>query len=255
MKALLKADFLKLRKSPLIYVLFALALTLPAISTAFIYGMASYFADGDLGLLLGVASERYAYSFNLLSNIGLLTIIFTTLIVAQDFTQFTIRNKIIAGYSRTKIYVNILIVNLTIAFGAMILNSGGTYAVALIFEGFTVSEFLNVLKFAAIGFSGLFVLISFHTLLLFHFKKVAGALLVTLGLIFAILFLQVIFDFISIYTTRELPVMFYAVPLIRLVMYACETFKDWYWALFANIVHLGYLIPLSILLANKTDFN
>lgn len=104
-------------------------------------------------------------------------IIFISLIVAQDFSQFTVRNKIIAGYSRTKIYFNVLIVNLVLALGTTFINSSSTYLTALLFQGFQNPEFWEVFKFGLIGYSSVMMLFAFNTLLVVNFKKATGPLL------------------------------------------------------------------------------
>lgn len=213
-----------------------------------------FLGEGDLGLLPSLASEHYIQSFSLLNNVGIMTIILVTLIIAKDFSEFTIRNKIIAGYSRGQIYFSVLIVNLTLAVAAIFLSTTTTYVVALFFEGFDLAGFREVLKFAVIGYSSVIVLFSFNTLLLFKYKKATGAMLLTIGVLFIILIFSGVVDVLATLKDRNTQFVYYTLPLIRLLVFTEKGASDWYFALLANAVHLSYIIPLSGLFAKKTDF-
>lgn len=254
MKALLKTDFRRLSKNKLVYVLLILALVLPAISTGMLYYLMLFLGEGDLGFLPSLASEHYMQSFSLLNNIGLMTMIFVTLIIAKDFSEFTIRNKIIAGYSRVQIYFSVLIINLALAFAAIFLNSTTTYIIALFFEGFDKDSFINVLKFAVIGYTSIIVLFTFNTLLIFKYKKASGAMLLTIGVLFIILIFSGVVDVFGTLNNRNPQFVYYTFPIIRLLSLTGKDVPQWYFALLANAVHLGYMIPLSVMYVKKTDF-
>ena len=53
----------------------------------------------------------------------LLTIIMFTTVLANEFSYGTVRNKIIVGYSRTKIYLSLAITTLTFMFGIVFISS------------------------------------------------------------------------------------------------------------------------------------
>ncbi len=254
MKALLKADSRRILKNPLTYILLGIAFILPVLTTSMLYGLILFAVEGDISLMPAGAAENYAQSFSLLNNVGLMMIIFISLIVAQDFSQFTVRNKIIAGYSRTAIYFNVLIVNLTLAFLTTFINSSSTYLTALIFQGFKNPEFGEIFKFGLIGYSSVLMLFAFNTLLVVNFKKATGPLLLTVALPFAILLLSGINEAINFFFSVNIQAVYYAFPLLRLVLVLGSDTREWYYALLANAVHIGYLIPLGLLITKRTDF-
>jgi hypothetical protein len=62
--------------------------------------------------------------FSLMNYGSVLIFIFMTVHTTKDFSQGTIRNKIVAGYSRAKIYFSSLVVSVCVLFVLFLTTSG-----------------------------------------------------------------------------------------------------------------------------------
>lgn len=131
MIGLLKADFYRLFKSKLFYILIAIAL---------------FFALAIVPLSIGVngmakAAQKVAGTatydtlegkamlgsiFGLSSNMGLIFPIFAVLLVYKDVSDGTIRNKVISGNSRTKIFFSHYIVLMVLSLALNLMSAGIT---------------------------------------------------------------------------------------------------------------------------------
>ena len=79
-------------------------------------------------------------SFNPVDNFGLAIPICLITFVCLEFTQGTIRNKIIAGHSKFKIYSALLISGLVLAFALLIVYAGLCTLLGTIFGGFDLNK-------------------------------------------------------------------------------------------------------------------
>lgn len=79
-------------------------------------------------------------SFNPVDNFGLAIPICLITFVCLEFSQGTIRNKIIAGHSKFKIYSALLISGLVLAFALLIVYAGLCTLLGTIFGGFDLNK-------------------------------------------------------------------------------------------------------------------
>lgn len=79
-------------------------------------------------------------SFNPVDNFGLAIPICLITFVCLEFSQGTIRNKIIAGHSKFKIYSALLISGLVLAFALVIVYAGLCTLLGTIFGGFDLNK-------------------------------------------------------------------------------------------------------------------
>lgn len=99
MKKLLIADLRRIFKGKGIYVLMILGFIFPAISALIVQlsGLANDVAElGDLAAEVFNPVALYAGSFNPTQNIGLILLIVVAVLISGEFTNNTIRNKIVA---------------------------------------------------------------------------------------------------------------------------------------------------------------
>lgn len=113
MRNLLKADLKRAWKDKLFLILCILAGVF-AISTPLLYKAIFALMDMEemleMGPLLGnsfTAKGMFFTSFSPSNNFGMILPILTAIILCKDFSHGTIRNKIICGKSRTKIYFSL----------------------------------------------------------------------------------------------------------------------------------------------------
>lgn len=115
------------------------------------------------------AKTTLAESFAPLSNFGLALPIFICIIINKDFSYGTIRNKIICGYSRTKIYLSILISTATLVLSCILgytIISFGLSSVLLEYSTTTtfiqdIGYILLTILFGTLGYTLFACLITF----------------------------------------------------------------------------------------------
>ena len=176
MKNLLKADFYRAKKDKLLLIGLIVAIGLVLFQIIMVKGivMASDAADveaEEVGKALGTSG--LAMWFNGISIMGNTTQyiipIFLTIFFVKEFSDRTIRNKLIVGYSRTQIFFSIIIVHAVLSvifylavsligllFGSLLFGFGTTFngsTFGLMIIGFII-EFL--LSYVLIGFAIIF---------------------------------------------------------------------------------------------------
>ena len=103
----------------------------------------------DLGDMLGMMANAKSMFFSAFlpsDNLGLVMPILIAIIVCKDFSQGTVRNKIISGKSRTAIFLSHLLAAATVMCALMLLHALLTLGVSLCFfsyqeTAFTLADF------------------------------------------------------------------------------------------------------------------
>ena len=116
MRSLLKADFFSLLKSKITYVVLGICIGGPLLVVLLYLGLSLAINEisGEIEFASIISARDLMFStFNMSSNVGLVIPIFTGILVMADIRNGTVRNKIIMGKSRTKIYFSQLIVSVT----------------------------------------------------------------------------------------------------------------------------------------------
>ena len=111
MRQLLRADLYRLLKSKLTLVSLILAAVMPLLFSALFLGLKEFvkFADPSSSAMIELALNGHtlvASTFSLTNNIGIILPVFATIFVMNDLTSGTIRNKVILGHSRHKIFAS-----------------------------------------------------------------------------------------------------------------------------------------------------
>jgi len=115
MKNLLKADFYRIFKQKLIYLIIIVS-CLAGIAIPLLYKLMNKMMSFDCYSV----KDILANSFSTTCIVALVIPIFTAIIIYQDYSSGIIRNKILAGYTRTKIFLSNFIINLVITVGAIL---------------------------------------------------------------------------------------------------------------------------------------
>lgn len=137
MLSLLKADLFRIAKSKLTFISLIIASTLPILMVLLYYGLGKLDEEGYLAQMFS-ARMLMASVFSLSDNVGLVICVFSAIFVSMDLANGTLRNKVIAGHSRSSIYLshvvasviyNVIVISvyagLTLLFGSLILGFGG----------------------------------------------------------------------------------------------------------------------------------
>ena len=141
---LLKNDLLRIIKDKTIIVIIAITVALafarPLISAlpGFIYNQLN--PENKINVREQAAAfDLFLGSFSVSGAVGILTPIFLIILIAKDINFGTIRNKIILGYSRTKIYLSYLLT----AFISMVVIMFGYAILTLLFSLAFFNPFAN----------------------------------------------------------------------------------------------------------------
>ena len=157
MKGLLKADFKRVLKDKLLIVMGILAIVF-ALVTPLLYAL--LFSGDNVsvnGMISGFVSAKSNFfsSFSIGNNIGLIAPVLLGIALCKDFSYGTVRNKIIAGKSRSAIFLSLFITCSVIFVGIMLLHGFVTLGVSLIFfdyqsAPFTMADFWYFLESLAL---------------------------------------------------------------------------------------------------------
>ena len=90
-------------------------------------------------------------SFNPVDNFGLAIPICLITFICLEFTQGTIRNKIIAGHSKFQIYLSLILSGLVLTFALLIVYAGLCTLIGTIFGGFDLSKPIIIITLSISG--------------------------------------------------------------------------------------------------------
>lgn len=163
MTGLLKSDFRRVLKDKLLIVVGILAvvfaITLPLLY-AVIFSTADMLEDDLFGNMFS-AKTLFFNAFSMGNNLGLVAPVLLAIILCKDFSFGTIRNKIIAGKSRSQIFMSLFITCAVVLIAVMLLHAFVALGISLIFfdyqqTPFTIGDFGYFL--ASLGFEVLILL-------------------------------------------------------------------------------------------------
>ena len=140
MKRLLKADLYRVLKSRLTMIALILVLAFP-VMIVLMYGGLRLFTAGlgeeaeSLDMLF-TANSLIGSVYSLTNNIGLVLPAFAGILVCTDISNGTLRNKVIAGNSRSGIYLSHLAVSILFSAAMITIYAAVTAGLALLFFPF-----------------------------------------------------------------------------------------------------------------------
>jgi ABC-type transport system involved in multi-copper enzyme maturation permease subunit len=129
------------------------------------------------------AKSQFFDAFSLGNNFGLVLPVLISIIICKDFSQGTVRNKIIAGNTRTSIFISMLITCFCTVFGIILVHALLTMLVSLIFfqfqnDPFTAADFGNFMLSVAFEVI-LYIFVSALVCFLCAFTKNMGLAIVS----------------------------------------------------------------------------
>lgn len=123
MRNLIKTDFKKILTDKLLIIAFAVSIGLAFFIPAVYFALQEISVNTNNPLMFSVRDIAMPSSFNIVSDVGLLVIVFITLIIGKEFSNGNIRNKIIVGNKRRDVYISLFIVTYVTLVGLMILST------------------------------------------------------------------------------------------------------------------------------------
>ena len=204
MLKLLKADFYRILKSKLTYIILGIVALFPLITTLLYYGIdvltMAALNDEELELYSLFNSKMLiTSSFSLSNNCGIVIPIFAGIFICMDVTSGTLRNKIICGNSRLAIYLSHLTTAVVFNVVMILIYFFSTVAFSSIFfdygTEFNAEEFKYILKVIVLGVLAFAFIASISTFFALSMKSLAPTIIFTI--VFGI-FLTLITTIVSI---------------------------------------------------------
>jgi ABC-type transport system involved in multi-copper enzyme maturation permease subunit len=148
MKALLKTDFKRLSKDKLLLVMGIVAVVFAAMTPLLYAALFSGMGMEDDPMLSAFITGKAQFfgSFSLGNNLGLIAPVLLAIALCKDFSYGTVRNKIIAGKSRSAIFLSLFVTCATVLITVMLLHAFLTLGISLMFfeyqpTPFTMADF------------------------------------------------------------------------------------------------------------------
>jgi ABC-type transport system involved in multi-copper enzyme maturation permease subunit len=143
MRSLLQADFKRVFKDKLLLVLGILAVAF-ALMTPVLYAVLfSAMGVEQEPMLAGLISAKAQFfsSFSMGNNLGLIVPVLLGIVLCKDFSYGTVRNKIIAGKSRTAIFLSLFCTCAVVLCAVMLVHAFLTLGVSLLFFDYQPTAF------------------------------------------------------------------------------------------------------------------
>ena len=165
---LIRADFYRILKNKLALISLIIAAVIPFVLAAAFLGLREIFVSLDpeteeiIGFMLN-ARALIATTFSYTNNFGIVIPVFTALIIMADINGGVIRNKIILGYNRYKIFGSLFITTLVYSLAIMVIYAAMTAFWSVVLLGINEmdkEQILSMVYFYILGFVGLVFMVS-----------------------------------------------------------------------------------------------
>ena len=194
MSRLLKADLYRVLKSRLTMIALILAFAFPVVMVLLYVGiraMAGLGEDVFGSSMLFNANTVIGSAYSLTNNIGLVIPAFAGILVCADYSNGTLRNKIIAGNRRTEIYLSHLLVSILFTVAIITIYAAMTTALSLLLLPFNRDPSMQlgreIFYFVAYGTMTFVFIATVSTLLAMTLRSIAPTIIFTLVLAMVLL--------------------------------------------------------------------
>lgn len=249
MTNILKAEFKKLFRGKLVYILLIGSIVF-SLLTAVLY-REMYNIIGTIGGEFTYI-EAFSTIFTPLNNMGLLLLIFIIVIGASDFSNRTIRTKLVGGYTRSQIYITSLLKLLIITTVVITLYAFSTYLFLTLFVGkdpTPISEYINIY---IIGLTTTIILYSIINLFVFRFGTFGKTLGITFVLIIGVAIIEALLSFKLKEDAFKIVRQF--LPIAGLTNLSVLTLKNFFLTLGINVFYIVGINALGLHINNKIDY-
>lgn len=246
---ILKAEYRKFLKGKLCIALVICIIAFP-LFTGFLYWFLQKLAPTEEFFF---SSEvLFMSSFSPLNNVGLIILIFIIVILMADFNQNTIRNKIIAGYSKNTIYLSSAIFSLSITALATTIYAFLSYLFVGLFTNFGAGSFSKILEIWLVSIMATMAIYAFVQMIVFVFKNLGAALGIVIGS-FLVIFLA--YTILMFNLTAEVNrIIVILVPLLQLSGSITFESSNIIWMVLSSVVWLSACVGFGLFLNKKLDY-
>ena len=218
MSNLLKADFFALLKSKLMYILLIICVLSPLFTIVTDFALSKItasFADEideiDISTVFQARTVMFS-NFSLTNNIGLIIPVFAGIFTMSDIRHGTIRNKIISGHDRTKIYLSHLIVSIAFCVAMSLISflilCGGSLIFFKYGPAFNGAEAWNFVKCLIIGLLAFAYVASVSTFFALVTKSTPMTIIFTIVVVIVLGIISSIYSFFP----EKYHFIFYLIP-------------------------------------------
>lgn len=270
---LLKADFYRLKKDKvaLIGLIIALGLTIFALVMTFLLDklIVSFEGFEEITTIWTVPTGKTLLkgSFQVGQNAGLVTLIIIAILATKDFTNNTVRQKVIYGYQRYKIFlsqlITLLVYGFVVTFLCALINVGlGSIMFGYSSQGFKAFDILYFIYSCGFGLMLYAVYISFILAMAFITKSVGATIGISIGLVLvpSILFMilagaQAAFDpNTTIYLVFKVIVSLFPDQHFNwFVTFNWLNLEEYLFSIISSLIYIGVNIVTGILFFKRLD--
>ena len=189
MNKLLSVDLYRLRKdkTPLLGVIIGAGLFLMTTGLYVILYFLSKDADSTPFTTMLNSRVSFISSFQMGNNVGLVVVIILAVFTSRDFTQNTLRLKVINNLDRRKIYISTLLTNLIYGLVVIVTFALLTLVVMTLLFGygsaFDVNEFFHLLGTTSIALLFVILYISIITAVSMKFQTIGASIGLSIAVI------------------------------------------------------------------------
>ena len=200
MLSLLKADLFRIFRGKLARIGLIIATILPVVIVMLYYGVdasvASLSEGDDMTMSLFSVTSLIKTSFSVSDNIGLVIVIFSVIFVSLDIANGTLRNKVIAGHSRTSIYCSHLLASIIYNLIMIAIYASITILLTLLLfkhSPFSADEIKGLVYSIVLGLATYIFIATVTTFLALILGSIAPSIILTVAYTMVIAFLTMIF--------------------------------------------------------------
>lgn len=190
---LLKADFFRILKSKLTWITLGLSVGLGVFLVMIYFGIGKLMfmeladdmmiAQDELGYSITDARTLISSVYSFSNNAGIIIPIFSGLLVGLDISNGSLRNKIISGQSRIRVYFSHLITSMVFNVVMITVFAGVTAAISVPLFGygreFGTEEINNLCRFIVTGTAAFLFMACVSTALALSTKSIAPTIIFT----------------------------------------------------------------------------
>lgn len=196
---LIKADLKRIRRDKMMIIITILAVVFALITPLLYAALLSGTDTEGMEFMLGSINAKSSFfsSFSIGNNLGLIVPVLLAIILRKDFSQGTIRNKIIAGKSRTQIFLAMFIACAVTLIVVMLFHAFITLGISLLlFEyqatPFTISDFWYFMASLCFDLLLLLFVAAFISWLCASMKNVGAVIVLYIAFVFVLSIISVI---------------------------------------------------------------
>ena len=251
---IIKAEYKKFFKSKVFLIIVVLTIAFPIFMSSLYKILEEIMIGEEMPIFSGLFSSfgSFLTGFNPVDNFGIIVLIILILWLSNDFTQNTIKNKIIAGYSKTKIYLSSVIFTLSIVVTVVTAYAFLIYGFVGMSIGFDNNTFGDLLLNWLTSITGVMVVYTLVVTIIYTFKSFGASLGVVVGALFVLMLAYTVLSMGINEKTHQ--ILLYIIPFLQVLMPKEISGFDGFIMIIVNIIYLIGIIFIGLRVSENTDY-